>query len=37
MLTRMPAGAVELDLTGMAPERVVEAFSALSDAVRHAR
>ena len=35
-LTRMPAGAVErLDLTGMRPERVVESFSALSDAVRH--
>ena len=38
MLTRMPTGAVErLDLTGMPPERVVESFSALSDAVRHAR
>ena len=35
-LTRMPAGAVErLDPTGMRPERVVESFSALSDAVRH--
>ena len=34
---RMPAGVVErIDLTGLQPEHVVEAFSALSDAVRHA-
>ena len=37
-LIRIPGSAVErIDLTGIQPERVVEAFSALSDAVRHAR
>ena len=37
-LTRMPADAVEgLDPTALRPEGVVEAFSALSDAGRHAR
>ena len=35
-LTRMPADAIErVNPTGMRPERVVESFSALSDAVRH--
>ena len=37
-LTRMPADAIErVDLTGIRPEGVVEAFSALSNAGHHAR